>query len=310
MTRYLARRALHAVPVLFAISLVAFLLVHLVPGDPIRVMLGERATQDAVASLRAQFGLDQPLPLQYLQFVANAVRLDFGVSIALHSPVRDIILERLGPTFIVVVYATAMSFVLVFPLAIISAVKADRPPDHVIRVVMMAAFAMPAFWVGLMLVMVFSLGLGLFPTSGLGEGFLPLMVSLTLPALTLAFHLAPMQTRTLRASVIENLNADHVVAARARGLSEPRILMRHVVRNSLIATVTMIGVNLGFLLGGAVVVETVFAIPGLGSLLVNAVAARDFPVIEAVTMVFGFAVVLISLGIDLVHAALDPRIRL
>jgi peptide/nickel transport system permease protein len=193
---------------------------------------------------------------------------------------------------------------------VISAVKADRLPDHLIRILMMAAFAMPAFWVALMLVMVFSLGLRLFPTSGLGDGLLPLVASLTLPALALAFHLVPMQARTLRASVIETLSADHVAAARARGLSETRVLLRHVVRNSLIVTVTMIGVNLGFLLGGAVVVETVFAIPGLGSLLVNAVAARDFPVIEAITLVFGFAVVVISLAIDLVHAALDPRIRL
>jgi peptide/nickel transport system permease protein len=274
------------------------------------VMLGDRATEASVATMRAQLGLDEPLPVQYFTFLTNAMRFDFGHSIALHAPVRDVILARLGPTILLVLYATAMSLILVLPLAVTSAVKANRLPDQVIRVLMMIAFAMPGFWLALLLIIVFSLKLRLFPTSGLGDPVLPLIASLTLPALTLAFHLAPMQTRTLRASLIENLRADHVEAARARGLSERRVLIRHVLRSSLVATVTIVGINLGFLLGGAVVAEAVFAIPGLGSLLVNAVAARDFPLIQGVTLVFGAGVILISIVIDLVSAALDPRVRL
>lgn len=273
-------------------------------------MLGERASESSVAALRHQYGLDQPVLQQYLVFLVHAIRLDFGQSIALHAPVRDVILARVGPTVFLVLFATAISLVLVLPLAVTSAVNANRLPDQVIRVLMMIAFAMPGFWLALLLIIVFSLKLGWFPTSGLGDPLLPLIASLTLPALTLAFHLAPMQTRTLRASVIENLKADHVEAARARGLSETRVLVRHVLRTSLVATVTIVGINLGFLLGGAVVAEAVFAIPGLGSLLVSAVSARDFPVIQGVTMVFGVGVILISVAIDLLNAALDPRIRL
>jgi peptide/nickel transport system permease protein len=310
LIRYLARRALHAVPVLFGISLISFFLIHLVPGDPVRTMLGENATQSSVDALRVQYGLDQPLWQQYIHFLTHAVRLDFGQSIPLHEPVRDLILARVGTTALLVSFATVISLFVVFPLALIAAVNANRLPDQVIRVLMMIAFAMPGFWLALLLIVVFSLKLQLFPTSGLGDPVLPLIASLTLPAVTLAFHLAPMQTRTLRASLIENLRADHVEAARARGLSETRVLLRHVLRASLVATVTIIGINLGFLLGGAVVAEAVFAIPGLGSLLVNAVAARDFPTIQGVTMVFAVGVVLISIAIDLLNAALDPRIRL
>jgi len=310
MGRYLARRAMHAVPVLLGISLIGFLLIRLVPGDPIRVMLGIHATPEAVEALRSRFGLDQPLPIQYLAFVANAVRLDFGDSIALHTTVRSLIFQRIGITFALVAYATTISLALAIPLAVISAARANRLPDHAVRLVTMVTFAMPAFWVGLLLIMVFSLALGLFPTSGLGEGILPFLWSLTLPAVTIGLYLSPVLIRTLRASMIESLSAEFVEAARARGLSERRVLLRHVLRTSLVTTVAIVGVNVGFLLSGAVVVETVFAIPGLGSLLVGAVAGRDFAVIQGVILVFGLAVIVISLFTDLVNAAIDPRIRL
>jgi peptide/nickel transport system permease protein len=308
--KYVARRALHAVPVLFGISLVAFFLVRLVPGDPVEIMLGLRPPPEAAAQLRAYYGLDQPLPVQYVTFMLSAIRLDFGQSIQAHTAVTSLIASRIGPTILLVVYATAISLVLAVPMGAYSAVKANGLPDESIRLLMTIAFAMPAFWLGLILILVFSLTLHLFPTAGLRDGALPLIWSLTLPALTIGLATAPILIRSLRASMIESLRADHVVAARARGLPESLILRRHVLRTSLISTVTIVGLNTGFLLSGAVIVENVFALPGLGSLMVHAVGARDFPVVVAVALLFGVGVVLVSLVTDLANALLDPRIRL
>ena len=297
-------------PVLFGISLVAFLLIHFVPGDPVRVMLGNRASDVQVAVLRAKLGLDQPLPEQYVMFLWNAVRLDFGDSVALKAPINSLILTRAIPTLALVVYSTLISLGVAVPLAILSAVKANRPPDHVIRVVMMITFAMPAFWLGLLLILVFALHLGWFPVSGLGKGLVPFIWSMTLPSLAIALGFAPIIIRTMRGSMLASMGAEYAEAARARGLSDARVLWRYVLRTSLIATVTIVGVNVGFLLGGAVVIEKVFAIPGLGSLLVDSVAARDFPVVVALTVVFGVGVIVVNLLTDLANAAVDPRIRL
>ena len=298
-------------PVLFGISLVAFLLIHFVPGDPVRVMLGNRASDAQVAVLRARLGLDQPLPEQYVMFLWNAVRLDFGDSVALKAPINGLILGRAIPTLVLVVYSTLISLVVAVPLAILSAVKANRPPDHAIRVVMMITFAMPAFWLGLLLILVFALNLGWFPVSGLGKGLVPFIWSLTLPSVAIALGFAPIIIRTMRGSMLASMGADYAEAARARGLSEARVLVGDTcsVPRS-IATVTIVGVNVGFLLGGAVVIEKVFAIPGLGSLLVDSVAARDFPVVVALTVVFGVGVIVVNLLTDLANAAVDPRIRL
>ncbi len=309
MIRYLALRVLQAVPVLIGISIISFILIRLVPGDPILTMLGPRASEASIAILRARYGLDQPLPVQYIGFLGGVAQLDLGDSMALHRPVAWLIATRAGPTFLLIFYATTISFLVALPLAVYSAVKANRLPDQTIRVVMMVTFAMPAFWLGLILILVFSLKLHWFPASGLGEGVLPLIWSLTLPAITIGLYLAPVLIRTLRSSMIESLNADHVEAARARGLSEGVILRRHVLRTSLIATVTIVGVNLGFLISGSVVVENVFAIPGLGSLLVNAVSTRDFPLIQGIALFLGVAVVALSLATDLVNVMIDPRIR-
>jgi peptide/nickel transport system permease protein len=309
MIRYLALRGIQAVPVLIGISIVAFFLIRIVPGDPIRTMLGSRATEESIAILRAHYGLDQPLPIQYLTFLAGVGRLDLGDSIALHRPVTSLIATRVWPTVILISYATVISFFVAVPLATYSAVKANRIQDQSIRLVMMVTFAMPAFWLGLILILIFSLNLHLFPASGLGEGPLPLLWSLTLPAITIGLYLAPVLIRTLRASMIESLKSDHVEAARARGIPDRVILRRHVFRTSLIATVTIVGVNLGFLISGSVIVENVFAIPGIGSLLVNAVATRDFPLIQGIALFLGVAVVLLSLGTDLLNVTIDPRIR-
>lgn len=307
---YISRRLVQAIPVLIAVTLIAFSLIHLVPGDPARVMLGSRATEESVALLRDQLGLNEPLPTQYIQFLIDATHLEFGNSLFLRAPVGPIIADRAVNSLNLLLYSILISLLIAVPLAMVSAVRQNRPTDHLVRLFTTITFAMPAFWTALILVLIFSLRLELFPTSGLGEGFSNLALSLTLPAITIGFYLAPVLLRSLRSSLIETLSAEFIEAARARGLSKRRVLLKHVLRNSLIAMITVLGVNIGFLISGAVVIENVFAIPGLGSLMVTSIVARDYPVIIAVTLVFGVAVVFVNLLVDLSYAMLDPRIRL
>lgn len=307
---YISRRFVQAIPVLIAVTLIAFSLIHLVPGDPARVMLGSRATEESVALLRDQLGLNEPLPIQYIQFLIDATHLEFGNSLFLRAPVGPILADRAVNSLNLLLYSILISLLIAVPLAMVSAVRQNRPTDHLVRLFTTITFAMPAFWTALILVLIFSLRLELFPTSGLGEGFSNLVLSLTLPAITIGFYLAPVLLRSLRSSLIETLSAEFIEAARARGLSKRRVLLKHVLRNSLIAMITVLGVNIGFLISGAVVIENVFAIPGLGSLMVTSIVARDYPVIIAVTLVFGVAVVFVNLLVDLSYAMLDPRIRL
>jgi peptide/nickel transport system permease protein len=307
---FIAKRLIQAIPVLFIISLFSFSIIHLVPGDPVRVMLGSRASAEAIATLRGQLGLDQPLTAQYIDFIRGAVHLDFGQSLFLRAPVGPIAIERAKNSAGLLIYAIIISLLIAVPLAMLAAIRRNRPQDHLVRIFTTVTFAMPAFWTALLLVLIFSLRLKIFPTSGLGQGFPDHLLSLTLPALTVGFYLAPVLLRSLRSSLIETLSAEFVEAARARGLSENRVLFKHVLRNSLIAMITILGVNIGFLISGAVVVENVFAIPGLGSLLVTSIVSRDYPVIIALTLIFGVAVVLVNLLVDLSYAVLDPRIRL
>jgi len=307
---FIAKRLIQAIPVLFVISLFSFSIIHLVPGDPVRVMLGSRASAEAIATLRGQLGLDQSLTAQYIDFIRGAVHLDFGQSLFLRAPVGPIAIERAKNSAGLLIYAIIISLLIAVPLAMLAAIRRNRPQDHLVRIFTTVTFAMPAFWTALLLVLIFSLRLKIFPTSGLGQGFPDHLLSLTLPALTVGFYLAPVLLRSLRSSLIETLSAEFVEAARARGLSESRVLFKHVLRNSLIAMITILGVNIGFLISGAVVVENVFAIPGLGSLLVTSIVSRDYPVIIALTLIFGVAVVLVNLLVDLSYAILDPRIRL
>lgn len=308
--KYISKRLLHTIPVLIGVTLIAFSIIHLVPGDPVRLMLGTRATKESVATLREQLGLNESLPKQYINFIVDAARFEFGNSLFLRTPIGPIILARGKNSLSMLIYSVVISLFIAVPVAILSAVRRNRPTDHIVRFFTTLIFAMPAFWTALLLVLIFSLRLNIFPTSGLGEGLAKYMISLTLPSITNGFYLAPVLLRSLRASLIETLSAEYIVAARARGLSERRILFKHVLRNSLIAMVTVLGVNIGFLISGAVVIENVFAIPGLGSLMVTSIISRDYPVVVALTLIFGIAVTFVNLLVDLSYAVLDPRIRL
>lgn len=310
VTAYLGRRLLQTVPVLFGVTLGAFLLIHFVPGDPARIMLGTHATPEAIATVREQFALDRPLPLQYLDFVTGAFTLDFGQSFVQRTPVASLIGQRIGPSLLLIGCSLLVALAVAVPLGILSAVRRNRFTDHVVRLTTMVTFAMPPFWFGLILILIFGLELGWLPTSGYGEGFLAHLRALILPSITLGLWTAPLFLRTLRSSIVENLGAEFTEAARARGLSERRVVGRHVLANSLIAMVTVVGISAGALLSTSVIVENVFAIPGMGTLLVRAILSRDFAVIEALTLVFGVIVIVVNLLTDLAYAALDPRVRL
>ena len=310
MTGYLARRGLHAVLVLFIVTFVAFLLIHLVPGDPVRIMLGAHAPPSAVAQVRKQLGLDRSLVSQFASFLEGLPRGDLGTSISLQRPVRDIVGPRIWPSVFLLVYGTLISLLVAVPLGVFSALYRNRPADHTIRVVATVGLAMPSFWFGLLLVELFSLQLGWLPVSGYGSGFLGHLESLTLPAITVGIYLAPLIIRTLRSSLIETLSADFVTSARARGFRETRVVGKHALRNALIATITILAINIGYLISGSVVIENVFAIPGLGSLLVSSIQMRDFPTISALTLIFGVLVILTNLLADLSYALVDPRIRI
>jgi peptide/nickel transport system permease protein len=310
VTAYILRRMVQAIPVLIGITLASFLLIHFIPGDPAEIILGTHATPQAIATLNHQLGLDQPLLSQYWDFVSGAVTLDFGDSIKQNTAIGPIIGERLPVTFFLLLYSVVIAIVIAVPLAIASALKRNRATDHLIRLFSTVTFAMPSFLLGLLLILFFSLKLGWLPTAGYGDTFVGHLRSLTLPAITVGLYLAPILLRTLRVGIIETLGTEYIEAARARGISERRIIFKHVLRNSLISTVTVLGLNIGFLLSGLVIIENVFALPGLGSELVNSILARDYPLVQALTLVFGVAVVAINLLTDLAYAKLDPRVRL
>ena len=310
MTAYILRRIVQAIPVLIGVTLLSFVLIHLVPGDPARTALGAQAPPEAIAALNARLGLDDPLITQYADFVAGALTLDFGDSITQNTAIGPLIAEQIPVTIFLLIYSVAISIVVAVPLAVVSALRRNRPTDHIIRLFSTITFAMPSFLLGLLLILFFSLKLGWLPTAGYGEGFVGHLRSLTLPAITVGLYLAPILLRTLRVGIIETLTAEYIEAARARGLSERRIVLRHVLRNSLISTVTVLGLNIGFLLSGLVIIENVFALPGLGSELVGAILERDYPLIQALTLIFAVAVIAINLVTDLAYAKLDPRVRL
>jgi peptide/nickel transport system permease protein len=309
MLRFLGVRLLHSVPVIIGITLAAFVLIHAVPGDPIRIMLGGKASQEHIDEVEHQLGIDRPLPEQYIDFITGVPQGDLGESIILRRPVSSVVGERLGPTVLLLTYAALIASIIALPLGIASALRRNRITDHLIRLLTLIAFAMPAFWLGLILIRNLSLNLGLFPVAGYGEGFLDHLYHLTLPALTIGLFLAAMLVRSLRSNLVDVFGTEYIEAARARGLSESRIVMKHALRNSLIATITVLAVNLGWLISSAVVIEKVFDIPGLGNLLVESIYTRDFPTIQALTLVFGLLVIVINLLSDVAYAAIDPRVR-
>ena len=304
---YVIRRLLQIIPLFLAVMVLIFVLVHLIPGDPVSTLLGDRATPEIVDRANRQLGLDKPLVVQFALFVNQLLHGNLGESINLKIPVLRLIGERLPVTLFLTVYAAVLGVLMAVPLAVLAAVRRNTWIDALIRGVFQLGLSLPVFYVALQLLTLLGARLGWFPIGGYGEGFTAHLYHLFLPALTLGLNLAAVLLRTLRSSVIEVLTAEYVDFARAKGLKTRVIMTRHVLRNALISTVTLLGLNIGALIGGAVITETVFAIPGVGRLMVDAIFSRDYPVVQGLTLVFALLVSLVFLATDLLHARLDPR---
>lgn len=308
MTSYLARRLLQMVPVMFLLSIFIFFLIRLVPGDPASAMLGDRGTDQTILELQERLHLNDPIYVQYGVFVKNLLQGDLGSSIRKGDPVRDLIVHRLPPTIFLAFYAGLLSLLITVPLATLAAFKQNRAPDFLVRAFTMLSLAMPSFWIGMMLLQFLAVKYRIFPVSGYGEGFLGHARSLFLPALALALGIASVLIRSLRHSLLETLQADYVRTARAKGLTNQRVFTWHVLRTSAMSTITILGVNIAYLIGGAAVVETIFAIPGVGQLVVSSIFSRDYPVIQGATLFFGLLVLFINLITDVCYALIDPRV--
>lgn len=298
------KRLLGVVPVVFGVLLLTFLLVHLVPGDPVEVMLGESATMADRMQLRAELGLDQPLASQFVTYLDKLAHGDFGRSIHTHSQVSTLLAERIPATARLAALALLIAVCVGLPLGIIAALKAGQWPDRLATLSSLTLSAMPHFWLGPLLMLVFALWLGVLPVSGMESAG-----AIVLPALTLGFGLAAILTRMTRASLLEVLHEDFVRTARAKGLPERSVILRHALRAAMLPIVTVLGLQLGSLLAGTVITETVFGWDGVGRLLVESIEKRDYPVTQACVLVIALIYVLVNLLTDLAYARLDPRVR-
>jgi peptide/nickel transport system permease protein len=310
MVRYVVHRLALAIVVLIGLLVATFFMIHLVPGDPVKIVLGARATPSAIAHVRHELNLDRPLLTQFWLYVSHVVRGDFGYAFTLGSPVGEVLSQRFAATAALLTYAMIIALGVGIPLAIWAARRPNGVADNGIRLGTTFVFAMPAFWLGLMLALIFGLELKWFPVSGYETGISGWLKTLTLPAITLGLPLATVVVRTLRSSLLSVMQTEYIEAARSRGLRERRVVGKHALRNSMMNTLTILSVNVGFLIGASIVVEQVFQIPGLGTLLLEAVEKRDYQLVQALALLAGTAVVLASLAADVVQAYLDPRVRL
>lgn len=292
------------IPVIFGVLLLTFALVHSIPGDPVELMLGESAASADREVLRQNLGLDEPLPIQFFQYVAKVAQGDLGVSIHSKKPIVDLLAERLPATMKLAALALIIAISIGVPLGIVAALKVDRWADNLATVMSLTVSAMPHFWLGPLLMMVFALWLGWLPVSGMDAN-----TSIILPALTLGFGLAAILTRMTRASMLEVLHEDFIRTARAKGLPEKTVILKHALRAALLPIVTVLGLQLGSLLAGTVITETVFAWDGIGRLLVESIEKRDYPVTQACVLVIALTYVFVNLLTDIIYTRIDPRVR-
>jgi peptide/nickel transport system permease protein len=302
--RFIARRLLLTVPVLLGVATLVFSLIHLVPGDPVEAMLGESASRQDVATLRQQLGLDRPLYVQYGAFLRGAVIGDLGRSLRTGQRVTAAIAERMPATVELAMAAMLFAIVVAVPLGIVAAVHSGTAIDHGATTLALIGISIPGFWLGPVLALLFAVELGWLPVSGRGTP-----AHLVLPAITLGAPLAAVLARMTRASVLEELHEQYVLAARARGVSRTRAVLRHAFRNSLIPIVTVLGLQVGAVLTGAVITETIFAWPGVGRLLIQSITFRDYPLVQGCILLIAVAYVGMNLLTDVVYGLLDPRIR-
>ena len=312
MLAYVLRRVLLAIPVMFVVAGGVFLLLYLTPGDPVSVILGPDASPQQIAELRQRLGLDQPVLVQVVRWFGRLLVGDLGESIYLNRPVLQTLLERAEPTLMLTLLATLFAILLGLPIGIVSATRAGSWADLGAMLVAMGGISMPSFWVGLNLIFVFAVMLGVFPVAGyqpLSRGLWENLRYLALPAVTLGFAQAALLARMARSMMLEVLREDYVRTARAKGLAERTVVLVHALKNAMVPLVTVMGLTFAILMGGAVITEQVFNIPGLGRLLVQSVLRRDYPVVQGIVLVIAFNYVAINLLVDILYGFFDPRVR-
>ncbi|HXX82489.1 MAG TPA: ABC transporter permease [Casimicrobiaceae bacterium] len=312
MIRYLASRLAGMVIVMLIVATLVFIITRLAPGDPAAVMLGEQATAADIAKLRGTYGLDRPLPVQFAYWLGELAHGNLGQSIFLQRPVTQALAERAEPTFFLTVFALAIAMLIGIPCGIVAAVWRGKAVDQTFSAFAMLGASIPSFWFGLVLMEIFAVGLGWFPVAGYGDPGVPLsdrLYHLILPAIVLGVVNSALILRFTRASMLDVLGEDHIRTARAKGMSEARVVLHHALRNALIPVITVVGLTFALLIGGAIVTETVFGLPGVGNLVVSAVLRRDYPVIQGALLVIAGLYVLINLSIDLMYLVIDPRVK-
>lgn len=314
MRRYIVNRLIIFIPVLLLVSIIVFSLIHLIPGDPIDVLFSEEVlTPENRAMHEKALGLDQPLPLQYLHWTTRMVRGDFGKSIRMGRPILDLILERLPATLLLTISATIVSILIAIPAGIIAAVKRNTVYDYQFMLLALLGISLPNFWLGILLILFFSAYLGLLPSSGYAAFFASPWASLKhliLPSITLGTGMAAIVARMTRSEMLEEISREYVRTARAKGMPEWQVIFKHTLKNALVPTITVIGLQFGRLLGGAIIIEYIFSWPGIGSLVVDAIHSRDYPMVQAVVMMFAVIFVTINFVVDLLYKMVNPRITL
>ena len=312
MKRFIAKRIISVIPVLIIVSIVIFSLIHLVPGDPATAMLGDLATEEDIAALRIRMGLDKPLIEQYFIWIGNIFHGDFGMSVVNNETVGSLIISHIRPTISLSIYALVIAAVIAIPLGMIASRKKGSAIDHVVSVISLAGISLPSFLLGLFLMLLFSVKFRIFPVSGykeIREGFLEHIRSLTLPAIALGFMNAALMMRMTRASMLEVLGSDYIKMAKAKGVKEFSLLAKHAFKNTLVTLITIFGQSIVQALSGAAVVESLFAVPGLGQLMVNSIGRRDYYVIQAIVLLIAVINVVINMIIDILYGFVDPRVR-
>ncbi len=312
MLSYIIRRLIQAIPVLFVSAIIVFALMRLTPGDPVRAILGADATEEQCLALQHEMGLDQPLPIQFFDWLWDFVRGDLGVSYINKLPVRDLIAQRAVATIQLAIAGLLLTILLALPLGILSALTAGKRLDTIISAVTSFGISIPHFWLGILAILLFAVTLGWVPPGG----YAPLGSSpdafkfLILPALTVCINTTAVLTRFVRVSMLDVLHEHYVRTAHAKGLRERTVIVKHALLNALIPVLTVLGMQLGRMFGGSVIVESVYAWPGMGRLLVNAINTRDYPIVQAVLMIMAIFFTLVNLIVDLLYGVVDPRVRL
>ncbi len=310
MLNYAFKRIIQIIPILIIVSILIFFMIRLIPGDPITIRLGPKATPKMVEILMKKEGLDKPIFDQYIIFIKNLLRFDMGNSIIYHIPILVLLKKRIVVTLFLTLFTLIFSVVISWPLGYLAGIKENKIEDQIIRSGAMVALSAPQFWVGLILMILFAVSINIFPVGGWGDTWLQHLRAIILPAFTQSLMTVALLARNLRNGVVDILKMDYIAFAKSKGLDDKVIKNRHIIRNAMIPYVTLIAMRAAYMLGGSIIIETVFALPGVGALMVQSIYGRDYTVIQGVVLIFALAVIIVNILTDLAYAYLDPRVRL